>query len=140
METDDRQLGANEALKERELISQSSMTNMAKSKTVHTKKHVRSSNKNHSHTPVSLSQSTTKPIIITTPNDQTISRSVQVYDPPNVTKQPKPYRRARMLKDLAKKDCPLVQAGEGKNQRSYPEIEVIIHIIYSIYTKKSYNF
>jgi len=136
METDDRQLVINDSLKERELMSQSSMINMTKSKSRHAKKPVRSSNNNRSDTSVCLCKSTTEPTPIITPNDQTkISRSVQQYDPPNVRKHPKSYRRVRMLKDLDNKRCPLVQAGKGKTQRSYPEIEVIICILVFILKK-----
>jgi hypothetical protein len=128
METHDRQLLTSGALKEGELISQSTMINMGKSKTGHAIRHVHSSNKNRSHTSVCLSPSITQPTTIMTLNDQIISRPAQLYDPPNVTKQPKHYRRVRMLTDLAKHDCVLVQA-EGKSQRSYPEIEVIIYML-----------
>jgi hypothetical protein len=128
METHDPQLLTNEALKERELISQSTMINMARSETGHAIRHVRSSNKNRSHTSICLSPSITQPTTITTLNEQIISRPVQPYDPPSVTKQPKHYRRVRMLTDFAKKECSLVQA-EGTRQRSYPEIEVIIYVI-----------
>jgi hypothetical protein len=122
METHDPQLLTNEALKERELISQSTMINMAKNETGHAIRHVRS------HTSICLSPSITQPTTITTLNEPIISRPVQLYDPPNVTKHPKHYRRVRMLTDFAKKECSLVQA-EGTRQRSYPEIEVIIYVI-----------
>lgn len=129
METDDREPVTNEALEERESISHSGMINMTNSKVGSRKKHVHSSNNSGSHTAEYLFQSSPTPTIITGPNDQTISRPVQEYDPPTVIKHPKPHRRVRMLSDLAKNDCPLVQAGEKNSQRSYPEIEVIVYML-----------
>jgi hypothetical protein len=116
-------------LEERELMSHNGMINMTRNKSGHAEKHIRSSNNNRSHPPVRLSQGTTQPTSIPTLNHQIISRSVQLSEPPNVTKQPKRHRHVRMLKDLANKECPLVQAGERKQQRIYPEIEVIISIL-----------
>ncbi|CAF0835607.1 unnamed protein product [Rotaria sordida] len=124
METDDRQQTTDETLKEGEWISKNVMTNTAQSKTGHAKNHICSSKNIVSHIPICLFQSTTKPATIVRPDVRTSHSSIQNYDKPNVIKHPKRHRRVRMLKDLAKKDCPLVQAGENKKQRKYPEIEV----------------
>ncbi|CAF4523380.1 unnamed protein product [Rotaria sp. Silwood1] len=124
METDDRQLSTNEILKEGEWISKNVMTNTAQSKTGHAKNHICSSKNIVSHIPICLFQSTTRPATIIRPDVRISHGSVETYDAPNVKRQPKHHRRVRMLQDVANKKCPLVQAGEGKKQRKYPEIEV----------------
>ncbi|CAF4339599.1 unnamed protein product [Rotaria sp. Silwood2] len=123
METDDRQHTTNEILKEGECISKNIMINTAQSKTGHAKNHICSSKNIVSHIPICLFQSTTRPATITRPDVRTSHSTIQNYASPNVTRHPSRYRRVRMLKDLEKKDCPLVQAGNGKKQREYPEIE-----------------
>ena len=96
-------------------------------RTLTTQQHVSASNDHPSETPICLVQSTAEPTkqAITIANDQGIGIPEQSYGPPNIKKQPNRYRRARMLSDLATGRCPLVQAGEGKQQRSYPIVEVL---------------
>lgn len=55
-----------------------------------------------------------------------------IYRAPEITKQPKRYRRVRMMRDVARKNCSLVQAGEHHEQRKYMEIEVIISLSWSV--------
>jgi hypothetical protein len=136
METDDRQRVTAETLQERDLMSYNGMINTAQSKTRHAKTPARSKN-DHSHAPVYLSPSTTKPTAIVKPDDQSVNTVVQEYDPPNVLRHPRSHRRVRMLNDLAKRECPLVQAGEGKAQKVYPEIRVTNYMIVLILKNNS---
>jgi hypothetical protein len=116
------------------------MIQAVKNKSANTKRHVRSSDKHHSDTSICLLRSTTEPTkILTTPNNPRISTPVQLLDPQNVKKHPYRYRRVRMLKDLANKRCPFVQAGEKKSQRLYPVVEVIIYMLVFM-LKDHHNF
>jgi hypothetical protein len=116
------------------------MIQAVKNKSANTKRHVPSSDKHHPDTSICLLRGTTEPTkIITTPNDLRISVPAQSLDPPNVKKHPYRYRRVRMLKDLANKGCPFVQAGEKKSQRLYPVVEVIIYMLLFM-LKDHHNF
>ena len=50
---------------------------------------------------------------------------LNTYDPPEIIKQPKRYRRVRVLSEVADKNCSFVQAGEGNEQRKYMVTGVI---------------
>ncbi|CAF0937098.1 unnamed protein product [Adineta steineri] len=87
-------------------------------------KRIRSSNNNSLLSPVILSETTKKTALILTPDVQSLMVLIIKYDPLNILKQPRRYRRVRMQNDLNKKRCPLVQAGNEDEQRIYPEIEL----------------
>ncbi|CAF0719136.1 unnamed protein product [Adineta steineri] len=125
VETNDCRMNLSVDLKEREsitknIIHHTKQHTIRKAKT----KHVRSSNNNSISIPVILSDTTTKTASVVVSDVQSAMAPIIKYGPPNIRKQPNRYRRVRMLKDLLKKMCPLVQAGDKHRQRAYPEIEL----------------
>ncbi|CAF4101024.1 unnamed protein product, partial [Adineta steineri] len=87
-------------------------------------KRIRSSNNNSLSIPVTLSETTKKTASVVVSNVHSPMTLIIKYDPLNILKQPRRYRRVRMQNDLNKKRCPLVQAGNEDKQRIYPEIEL----------------
>ncbi|CAF4059035.1 unnamed protein product [Adineta steineri] len=87
-------------------------------------KRIRSSNNNSLSIPVTLSKTTKKTASVVVSNVHSPMVLIIKYDPLNILKQPRRYRRVRMQNDLNKKRCPLVQAGNEDEQRIYPEIEL----------------
>jgi hypothetical protein len=114
------------------------MTNTVQNGSRHTQNPVHISTNNLSEALVSISPGAAKPTTIEILDGQPSNTPIQEYDAPKVVKQPKRHRRVRMLTDVAKNECPLVQAGDGKTQRAYIETEVINCILVFILKKQTF--
>ncbi|CAF1364235.1 unnamed protein product [Rotaria magnacalcarata] len=124
METNDQQHIANDNVRGEEWLSKNVSINTAQSK-IRYPNVVTSSSKNIINaTSICSFPSTTQPTTINEPRPLSMDSLMQRYGLPKVTKNPKRHRHVRMLTDLLRNKCPLIQAGQGTQQRIYPEIEV----------------
>lgn len=125
METHDQQRSTTYNFNEGKLVSQNAIANREPLED-NIKRRLEYSSKNLSaHTPKFSHQTSTKSPTAVVIHTLTMVGITQKYNPPLVKKQPRSHRRPRMLTDLAKKNCPLVQAGKPNEQCKYPEVEVI---------------
>jgi hypothetical protein len=130
METDDARVETNDISRERALAMQNDMFSASKGKTI--------SQTNHAFENPFQFFGSVEEATKQTMNLQKVIVPKSKYNPTQIIKQPKRYRHVRMITDLAKNDCPIVQAGEEKTQRTYVEIEVSSCIL--MYIEKGTTF
>ena len=73
---------------------------------------------------IPLSQSTMSSLTATEIEQATFNSLPGRFESPEIRKQPRRHYHVRMLTDVKSGRCPLVQAGERKSQRVYPETAV----------------
>ncbi|CAF3194883.1 unnamed protein product [Rotaria socialis] len=127
METNDQQHIANDNVRGGEWVSKNIRINTTQSKIGYPNVDTSSSKNIITATSICAFPSTAQPTTINEPQTLAMDSLMQPYGLLKVTKDPKRYRRVRMLKDLQRNKCPLIQAGEGREQRKYLEIEVPIN-------------